>query len=183
MLPSVFAKGNCKTRERLRELRKQAMSDKAPRVALRIQGVMLSLQGHSVSEIARLLQVNRVTVHNWVTLWNVYGQEGLLEGHRSGRPGGLTEENHERLRDIVDSGPVSYGLETGIWTSVNLAVVIEEEFGVAYHPGHVRKLLRHIGLSVQRPTTHLVQADPAQQRKWTRYTVPNLKKKSVRSMP
>ena len=51
------------------------------------------------------------------------------------------------------------------------------EFAVRYHPGHVRKLLKQLGYSVQRPTTRLVQADPAQKNKWVRYTYPNLKKK------
>jgi transposase len=32
-----------------------------------------------------------------------------------------------------------------------IAWVIEEEFGVEYHPGHVRKLLHRWGFSVQRP--------------------------------
>ena len=72
---------------------------------------------------------------------------------------------------------MAYGLETGIWTSPVIGRVIEEEFGVCYHPGHVRKLLKHLGYSVQRPTTRLVQADPAAKRKWVRYTYPNLKKK------
>jgi len=183
MLPSLFAKGNKRTRVNLIELRKQAMADKAPRVALRIQGVLLSLEKHGVSEVAQLLDVHRSTVHTWIQHWNALGKEGLLEGHRPGRPVSLNEEERQRLRDIVDSGPVAYGLQTGIWTSPNITEVIAEEFGVIYHPGHVRKLLRLIGLSVQRPTTRLVQADPAQQRKWTRYTVPNLKKKPRRKKP
>jgi transposase len=183
MLPNVFAKGNKKTQANLVVLRKEAMADKAPRVALRIQGVQLSLEKHRVSEIAQLLKVHRATVHNWIQQWNAWGEEGLLEGHRAGRPASLTQEDWLRLRDIVESGPVAYGLQTGIWTSINLAEIIAEEFGVVYHPGHVRKLLRRIGLSVQRPTTRLIQADPALQRKWTRYTVPNLKKKPLRSTP
>lgn len=183
MVPSLFAKGNKRTRLNLIELRKQAMTDKAPRVALRIQGVLLSLEKHGISEIAHLLKVHRSSVHAWIQHWNECREEGLLEGHRSGRPALLTEADHQHLRDIVDSGPVAYGLETGLWTSVNLAEVIAEEFGVKYHPGHVRKLLHLVGLSVQRPTTRLVQADPAQQRKWTRYTVPNLKKKPARKKP
>ena len=181
MLPNVFAKGNRKTQAKLIALRKEAMADKAPRVALRIQGVLLSLDKHSVSDIARLLKVHRATVHNWIHQWNEWGEQGLLEGHRAGRPASLTEADFLRLRDIVDSGPVAYGLQTGIWTSINLAELIAEEFGVSYHPGHVRKLLHRIGLSVQRPTNHLVQADPALQRKWTRYTRPNLKKKRARN--
>jgi transposase len=183
MLPSMFAKGNKKTRVNLIELRRQAMADKAPRVALRIQGILLSLEKHGISEIAQLLDVHRSSVHTWIQRWNAFREEGLLEGYRPGRPASLTEADRQRLRDIVDSGPIAYGFHTGIWTSVNLTEVIAEEFGVEYHEGHVRKLLRRIGLSVQRPTTRLVQADPAQQRKWTRYTVPNLKKTPARKTP
>jgi hypothetical protein len=40
----------------------------------------------------------------------------------------------------------------------------------------VRKLLRQLGYSVQRPTTRLVQAKPRQKRKWVRETYPNPKK-------
>lgn len=71
---------------------------------------------------------------------------------------------------------MAYGLETGIWTSPLIRQVIREEFDQEYHAGHVRKLLKQLGYSVQRPTTRLVQADLAQKRKWVRYTYPNLKK-------
>jgi len=103
MLPNLFAKGNKKTQANLIELRKEAMADKAPRVALRIQGVLLSLEKHPVSEIAQLLKVHRATAHNWIQQWNAWGAEGLLEGHRPGRPASLTDQDRQRLRDIVDS--------------------------------------------------------------------------------
>lgn len=180
MKPALFAKGNKRTLHTLLELRKQAMADNTPRVAQRIQGVIMSLEKLSISEIARILHVHRSSVHVWVTLWNQHGALSLYEGHRSGRPRQLTDESKERLADIVDSGPVAYGLNTGVWTSPIIAMVIEEEFGVSYHPGHVRKLLRALGFSVQRPTTKLIQADPKQRNKWIRYTYPNLKKKPVR---
>jgi transposase len=180
MRPAIFAKGDKRTLNTLKVLRKQAQADKAPRVALRVQGVMLSLEKHSVSEIAQLLHAHRSTVHTWIVWWNEYGKEGLYEGHRSGRPRSLTETDRQRLCDIVDSGPVAYGLQTGVWTSPIVTEVILEEFGVRYHPGHVRKLLKELGFSVQRPTTKLVQADSKKQNKWTRYTYPNLKKKRGR---
>ena len=40
--------------------------------------------------------------------------------------------------------------------------VIEEEFGIEYHPGHVRKILHEIGFSVQRPKRVLARADAAE---------------------
>ena len=175
MRPTI-AQGKKAAISKLPELRRQAQKGKEPLVVLRIQGLLLSLSGHTSGEIADHLKVHRSTVPLWIDQWNRYGKEGLLEGHRSGRPTGLSAEDRERLCDIIDSGPVAYGLETGIWTSPLVRHVIEEEFGQQYHAGHVRKLLQQLGYSVQRPTTKLVQADEKQHRKWVRYTYPNLKK-------
>ena len=172
----VFAKGRRQTVTRLLGLRREALADKEPRVVLRIQGILMSLEGHTAGDIARTLKVHRSTVPLWIDHWNHYGEEGLWEGQRSGRPAELDPRQREQLADILDSGPVAYGLETGIWTSALVAHVIREEFGRSYHPGHVRKLLRQLGYSVQRPTTRLVQANLREKRKWVRYTYPNLKK-------
>jgi transposase len=172
----TFARGRKATLSKLLELRRQAQKDKEPRVLLRVQGILMSLAGHTTGEIADHLKVHRSTVPLWIDQWNRHGQEGLLEGHRSGRPAGLSREERERLCDLLDSGPVAYGWETGIWTSPLVCQVIEAEFGPRYHAGHVRKLLQQLGYSVQRPTTKLVQADVKQHRKWVRYTYPNLKK-------
>jgi len=172
----VFARGKKPAISRLLELRRQAQREKEPRVLLRIQGILMSLEGHTTGEIADHLKVHRSTVPLWIEEWNQYGKEGLLEGHRSGRPTGLGPADRERLCDILDSGPVAYGLETGIWTSPLVRQVIADEFGQEYHAGHVRRLLQQWGYSVQRPTTKLIQADEKQHRKWVRYTYPNLKK-------
>jgi len=142
----TFAQGKRAAISKLLELRRQAQKDKEPRVVLRIQGILMSLAGHTTGEIADHLKVHRSTVPLWIDQWNRYGKEGLLEGYRSGRPTGLSREDRDRLGDILDSGPVAYGLETGIWTSPLVRQIIEEEFGQRYHAGHVRKLLPAVGL-------------------------------------
>jgi transposase len=172
----VFAKGDRKAIQNLLAVRREAQQEKAPRLVLRVQGILMSLEGHTTGEIAQHLTVHRSTVPLWIEHWNAYGEEGLWEGERRGRPAGLNEDQRQKLRDILDSGPVAYGLETGIWTSPLISRIIRDEFHRDYHPGHVRKLLRRLGYSVQRPTTRLVQADTKQKRKWVRYTYPNLKK-------
>lgn len=176
MRTPIFAKANSRTLQRLKRLRQEAHTDKAPRVALRLEAIMLSVQGQTTGQIAHGLQADRTRVHAWIGAWNEYGAEGLLEGHRSGRPAELSARQQEALADILDSGPVAYGLNTGVWTSPLITQIIAEEFGVNYHPGHVRRLLQRLDFSVQRPKTRLVQADPKKQNRWTRYTHPNLKK-------
>lgn len=172
----IFAKGNHNTVKKLIRLRKDAEKDGASRVVLRIESIILSIEGHTTGQIANLLKVNRTTVPLWINKWNQYGLTGLLDGYRSGRKSKLEKEELEKLADILESGPVAYGLSTGVWTSVIITTVIEEEFEVKYHPGHVRKLLNQLGFSVQRPTLKLANADPKQQNKWIRYTYPHLKK-------
>jgi len=166
-----------KTHGRLVRLSKEAERDGAYRVAKRLQAVVLNSEGRTSGELAGILKAPRSRVSEWLSLYQTHGVDGLLEGYRSGRPPLLTAEQRARLGDILDSGPVAYGLDTGLWTSPMLAWVIEEEFGVAYHPGHVRKLLHNLGFSVQRPRRVLARADASEQNRWHRRTYPNLKKK------
>lgn len=165
------------TYRRLVRLGKEAERDGAYRVAKRLQAVVLNSQGRTSGELAAILQAPRSKVSEWLARYQTHGVEGLLEGQRSGRPAQLTQQQRQQLGDILDSGPVAYGLDTGIWTSPMIAWVMEEEFGVQYHPGHVRKLLHEIGFSVQRPRRLLARADRAAQDRWHRRTYPNLKKK------
>jgi len=176
MKPILFARGNQQTKRKLVRLRKEAQHDKAFWVMLRLHGIILSIEKYSPSEIASILKVNRTTVPPWINNWNEFGEEGLLEGHRSGRKSELSEPQLKQLYDIIESGPIAYGYTTGVWTSPIIAQVINDEFGVEYHEGHVRKILVKLGFSVQRPTTKIMAGDDELRRKWRRYRYPNLKK-------
>jgi transposase len=175
-MKAIFAKGNQRTVNKLIGLRKEAKKENEYRVATRIHAIILSIEGNTSGEIAALLKANRTNIPVWINNWNDYGQNGLLEGHRSGRKSGLTTEDKEALHDIIESSPVAYGLNTGVWTSKIITGVIEDEFGISFHPGHVRKILTEIGFSVQRPRYKLAKAEEAKKNKWIRYTYPNLKK-------
>jgi transposase len=169
------------TYQRLTRLSKEAERDGAYRVAKRLRAVVLNADGHTSGELAEMLQSPRSKVSEWLQRYQADGVAGLLEGYRSGRPSQLTEKQQQQLGDILDSGPAAYGLDTGIWTSPMIAWVIEEEFGIRYHPGHVRKLLHAVGFSVQRPRRVLARADAAAQDRWHRRTYPALKKKPGRN--
>lgn len=163
--------------ERLLRLRKEAEQDGAYRVAKRIHTVLLNNEGYTSGQIADLLKAPRSRVSNWLRDYQCFGYEALLEGQRCGRPSRLGPSQLIELTDIVESGPIAYGYLSGVWTSVMIAKVIEEEFGIRYDPRHVRRLLRKLGFSLQRPKRDLVRADPEAQNRWRRYTYPNLKKK------
>ena len=165
------------TKAKLTRLNKAAEADGAYRVARRLHAVVLNAEAYTSGEIARILDAPVSKVSAWLRAYEAQGYEGLLEGHRAGRPPALSRPQRQRLADLLDSGPVAYGYLSGVWTSPMVARVIAEEFGCEYHPGHVRKLLHHLGFSVQRPKRILARADPALRDQWHRYTYPQLKKK------
>lgn len=166
-----------KTREKLQRLKKEAETDGAYRVAKRIHAVLLNADDRTSGKIARIMDMPRSRVSEWLRNYCEHGFDGLLEGYRPGRPAGLEDAQTMVLCDIIDSGPVAYGYLSGVWSSPMITRVIEEEFGVTYHPGHVRKMLKALGFSVQRPKRVLARANPEEQDRWHRRTYPDIKKK------
>lgn len=169
--------GTVKKIQQLVKLSKEALRDGAYRVATRLHAVALNMEGKTAPEIADILKVHRSKVFLWLCRWREHGIAGMLEGHRSGRPDRLSKEQRQTLTDILDSGPVSYGFNSGVWTCPMVSRVIKEEFSVSYHPAHVCRILHELQFSVQRPQKILARADKTLQSRWIRFQYPNLKKK------
>lgn len=166
-----------KTVERLKKQKKEAEVDGAYRVAKRIHAVLLNHKGKTSGEIAELLPAARSCIKQWLSDYETHGYEGLLEGHCSGRPSGLTDAEKQELSDVVESGPVSYGFLSGVWTAVMVGRVIQNEFDIEYDARHVRRILDELDFSLQRPKRLLANADPKKQNRWIRYIYPRIKKK------
>ena len=175
--------GTTKKIEQLVNLSKQAMRDGAYRVATRLHAVALNMEGKSAPEIAELFKVHRTKVCQWFQRWHEDGIKGMLEGHRPGRPERLSQEQRQTLTDILDSGSVAYGFNSGVWTCPMVCRVIEDEFSIQYHPAHISRILHELDFSVQRPKRILAQADKALQSRWTRYKYPDIKKKPKSKRP
>jgi transposase len=152
------------------------------RIWKRAKSVLLYLQNKKPYEISDLMEVGLKSVYRWLNQYDREGVDGLYEGNHTGRPSLLTKAQLEVLEDILESGPIAYGLTTGIWTSPTVQHIIEEEFGIRYHHDHVRKILHAMGFSVQRPTRKLALAKPELQQKWVRRTYPALKKSAKKQM-
>lgn len=174
---AVKLDGSVKTIQKLIKLSKEALREGAYRVGTRLHAVALNMEGQTAPHIADALKVHRTKVSHWLRKWEDEGMDGLLEGHRCGRPAGLSKQEKQKLADILDSGPVAYGFTAGVWTCPMVTRVIEEEFSVSYHPAHVSRMLHGLGFSVQRPRKTLARADKDAQSRWIRYKYPRIKKK------
>jgi transposase len=57
-----------------------------------------------------------------------------------------------------------------------VAQLIQERFGVGYHPAHVWKILRKLGWSCQKPERRARERDESQIEHWRKVEWPRIKK-------
>ena len=129
------------------------------------------------AEVARRLHVCRQTVSRWADEFRAGGREALKKAGRAGRKPELSEADRERLQELLVQGPEKLGYETPLWTCARVAHLIDNEFGVEYHPGHVWKILDDLGWSGQRPVGRARARKEEEIRRWRRVRWPALKKK------
>lgn len=144
----------------------------------RDQAAKLFARGATQAAVAHALEVSRVTAMRWHQAWKKKGKKGLEVGER-GRPQKLSGRDLERVDKKLRHGARTHGYDTDLWTLRRVAELIEEMTGVRYHIGHVGRVLRRMGWSLQRPTTRARERDEDAIRHWVKRRWPALKKTSV----
>lgn len=134
-------------------------------------------KGMSEAEVARQVGVHRQSVNRWAKQIEEQGRAGLKQAGRAGRKPRLGEADCKRLEDRLKRGAEALGYETNLWTLERVAELIERDFGVKYHAGHVGWLLKKLGWSCQRPTGRAVERDEPAIKRWKKRRWPELKKK------
>jgi transposase len=145
----------------------------------RDQAAELFAQGATQADVAHALKVSRVTAMRWHQAWCKQGKKGLAVAARLGRPPALSGRDLVRIDRQLRRGPLAHGYETGVWTLWRVAEIVEEVAGVRYHIGHVGRVLRRMGWSLQRPTTRARERDEDAIRQWVKTRWPDLKKTPV----
>jgi transposase len=143
----------------------------------RFEALNLLRQGFNQSEVARRVKVCSQTVSRWANAVSASGEKALRAAGRAGRKPLLDEKQRQRLVARLLEGPEKLGYETPLWTCERVAHLIEQDFGVRYHAGHVWKLLRQLNWSPQRPAGRALERNEAAIVEWKRKTWPAIKKK------
>jgi transposase len=143
----------------------------------RLAAVALFREDLNNSEIGRRLKVSNQTVSRWRKQYRGGGKRALRKAGRAGRKPELTEVQRRELVERLLKGPEQLGYQTPLWTCARVAHLIEEEFAVSYHPGHVWRILRQLNWSPQRPVGKALERDEGAIQDWKKKTWPALKKK------
>jgi transposase len=146
----------------------------------RMQAWRLKQLGWKQCDIAVALGASESAVSQWVAAARTGGADGLLARPAPGRPAKVTPAQLRLLPDFLWHGPEAYGFRGEVWTCGRVAQVLEEEWGVAYSPSHVSRILRGLGWTPQVPITRAIQRDEAAIERWRAEVWPALRARAKR---
>src|SRR3989442_5275379 len=119
--------------------------------ARRFRAAEMFARGESQAAVARVLGVTTAAANHWYQAWQAKGRRGLKAAGRAGRKTRLGPADLAKLEHAFRAGAAAQGLTTQVWTLPRVATVLERVTGVVHHPGHVWRVLRALGWSLQRP--------------------------------
>jgi transposase len=79
------------------------------------------------------------------------GIEGLKRRPPPGAEARLSEDERAKLPELLARGAPAHSFRGEVWACARVGEVIRKEFDVSYHPAHVSRLVRALGLFLQKP--------------------------------
>ena len=143
----------------------------------RLRAFELKERGWKQTEIADALGVTEGAVSQWMKRAREEGVEGLRHKPPPGAAPRLSEEDRAKVPELLERGAQAHGFRGEVWTCARVAEVIRREFGILYHPAHVSRLVRKLGLSLQKPMCRANQRDEEAIESWKEKRWPSLKKR------
>jgi transposase len=146
----------------------------------RFRALYLKRRGWYQRDIAEALDVSEEALSRWLGRALADGPEALRARAAPGRPPGLSAAEVRSIPELLWHGPEAYGFRGQVWTCARVGRVIEEEFGVRYHKGHVSRLLKALHWTPQEPIRRAIQRDDEAIRRWRDETWPELRRRARR---
>jgi len=145
-------------------------------LARRTRAVALLRRGHSYQAVARMVQSSISSLVRWMQSFRRKGKAGLKPRPTPGRPPEMSDSQKRELIGLLKRGSRAAGYSTEMWTTRRVAEQIQGHWGIAYHPGHVWKILIALGWSCQKPERRALQRNPRKIRQWKQRDWPRIKK-------
>ena len=144
----------------------------------RKKAVRMVIDGKPKAEVARTVGASLTSIKSWYRAYVKGGRtlDALNSKRHTGRPSRMSGRQLDRLGNMLLRGAERYGYEVDLWTTERVAALIEEKFGVSYHPDHVGKILHGMNFSSQKAEGWAREHDEKEVRDWVRDTLPDIKK-------
>jgi transposase len=143
---------------------------------MRQQAIKAVREGQAVASVAAAFGLNATTVFRWLAKFAEGGQNALLAKPIPGRPPKVTAEEMRWIAQAVkDNTPQQFKFEFGLWTLSLLRELINREFGKSLSLESVRRVMKLLGFSTQKPLYQAWQQDAVLVKQWETETYPAIK--------
>lgn len=148
--------------EQLAVVRQAMKHDKRAEVRHRATALHLLHQGMKPQAVAETLAVSLGSIHKWHARWRAGGLDALANQPKSGAPPKADEAYWQRVEQVVDQEPATFGYAFNVWTAERLIAHMVMETGIELSTGRFQTIMRQRGYVYRRPKHDLGNLqDPA----------------------
>lgn len=127
------------------------------RIASRLVSILPLAKGESSRKAEELLLLSHNQILIWAKRFNGLDLEGLKDKLKTGRKSKISEEQLERLKEIVlNESPLKYGFNTETWTAPLLVALLQKEFNLSYSDDMVF-FKKKLGLTIKKEKDFMVK--------------------------
>ena len=152
------------------ELKKLIRKEKSGKIATRLRGVLLALDGRTNKEAAADLGVAPRSIQTWVQRYNAEGVKGLPDKPRSGQPKRLTPEQEQEVAAWLEAGPDLATDGVVAWCGRAITAKIVRTFRCKLTLAGAYGIMHRLGYEPLRPRPFHPQMDPAKQESFKKDT-------------
>jgi transposase len=146
----------------------------------RLLAVQRVRDGYSTKEVADFLGVDPRSVRRWLADCRQHGAAGLAAQPAPGRPPKLTPAQEKIVRRWLKDNPMDLGFPTELWTTDRLNQLIDQEWGISFHPHYLATWLRERDYTPQLPRRVAREGDEREIARWLAEDWPRIKRRARR---
>jgi len=160
-----------------RKLPPKAQEDLRKRVVKAVQ------DGMNITNAARVFQVSRQSIHNWMNAVDDSGHRALCAKKRGPKKRSRTLAPHQAatlVRMITASCPDQLRLPFALWTRQAVCDLAEHQFGVEMSVTTAGRYLSRWNLTPQKPLRRAYERDPQAIEQWLDDEYPHIERRAKR---
>ena len=139
------------TENELSVIRQAIAKDKRSEVRHRAMAIQLLHQGMNHQAVADMLAVSVGSIYKWHARWREGGLNALANQPKSGAPRKADEAYWQRVGEVVEQEPRTFGYIFTVWTAERLIAHMTTETGIELSVSRFRVMMREHGYVYRRP--------------------------------
>jgi transposase len=148
---------------------------------IRMKAVERVIEGKESPEtVIKGFGLDRTNIYGWLRQYRVGGYAALKSTKAAGPQPKLSNGQRKKLGRMLMKNPQQLHFDFGLWTLEMVQELILKTFKVSVSYETVRRLLKAMGYSHQKPLYRAWQQDPARVKKWLEEEYPAIKAEAKR---